>query len=104
MRIEFNDERMMILETRENNSVPWKDIDTVIAYKRDCWSHDQLRLDFATGENVITIVEDDEGFQELLTVLPRYLSGFPALESWCDDVIQPPLKPNATILYSRRKS
>jgi hypothetical protein len=78
----------------------WKNIRRVIAYKNDCFSIDQIRLEFfGKDELSLLVTEDMKDWGYLMEVLPRVLPGFPAEAQWFPMIAQPPFATNLTVLY-----
>jgi hypothetical protein len=68
--------------------VAWTDITRVIAYKRDCYAYDQIRVAIFTDADVATIdlSEDDGGYRVLTVALPAHLRGCMAFDVWFQQV------------------
>ena len=77
----------------------WEEINAVFAYKRDCFSVDQIRLILGDERNWVEVTEDDIGFKVLIRELPRRIPGFPSVDDWWDRVAQPPFETQWTELY-----
>ena len=54
--------------------IAWGDVRRVYAYKKDCFSVDQLRLIFMSDQDVVEFTEDDSGFPHLCALLNERLS------------------------------
>jgi hypothetical protein len=53
----------------------WDEVARVLAYKKDCFGVDQIRLEFVSVAGVsLLVTEDDAGFGELIDSLPQYLA------------------------------
>jgi len=74
----------------------------VAACKRNCFSVDQIRLviDFENGVST-EVTEGDEGYKELLLMLPKCLDSCPSEKDWWEKVAFPPFATNRTCLYRR---
>jgi hypothetical protein len=81
----------------------WEQITAVYAYKRDCWTVDQISLILGDDDRRtwIEVTEEDEGYQSLVGELPRHLPGCQAMAEWWPNVAFPPFETNKTNLYSR---
>jgi hypothetical protein len=80
----------------------WSDVTKVVAFKRDCFTVDNIRLAFEIdGELVVEIHEDMPGWTELLDALHGHLSGALPLEAWWAKVAFPPFELCLTTLYTR---
>ncbi len=76
---------------------------SVIAYKRDCLSVDQIRLLIeGTNDNrCVEVTEDDDGYKRLIEEMPVRLRGFPLPNEWWEKVALPPFELCRTQLYTR---
>jgi hypothetical protein len=81
----------------------WEEIAAVHAYKRDCFSVDQIRVALSDRSDRvrIDISEDDGGYQVLVEELPRRLAGCLRLDEWYQRVALPPFETQMTELYRR---
>jgi len=80
----------------------WSDVTQVVAFKRDCFTVDNMRLAFEIdGELVVEIHEDMAGWTDLLDALPGNLPGALPLEVWWAKVAFPPFELCLTKLYTR---
>jgi len=81
----------------------WDQIAAVYAYKRDCFTMDQIRLIIGNDELEIwiEIAEDDAGYADLVSYLPRHLPGCPSVESWLQSVALPSFETQWTKIYRR---
>jgi hypothetical protein len=82
--------------------VKWQDVNGAVAYKRDCYTVDQIRVGFTTEKGEIVVTEDMEGWEALIDVLPSYLPGTLNRADWWGKVAQPPFATNPTTLFSAR--
>jgi hypothetical protein len=82
----------------------WEQINAVFAYKRDCYTVDQIRLILGNDVELMCmeVTEHDLGFDVLIAELARRLPGFPNVYDWWDEVAQPPFETQWTELYRRR--
>ena len=78
----------------------WDDVREVIAFKKDCYVHDQIRMVFVTDEILYEVTESMPGWNALIEALPRCLPGAPAPSEWWARVAQPPFAPCVTKIYS----
>lgn len=86
----------------ERTHSKWAEIQTVHAFKRDCFGFDQINLQFEFEDGSATDVsENDEGYKEFLLALPACIPGFPAETEWWEKVAKPPFARNWTCLYRR---
>lgn len=102
--LSFDKDVLQVLSGDRDEQSPrisWADVNAVVAYKRDCYTVDQIRLAFSTPNVTIEISEDMNGWQVLLDSLPSLLAGFPSWSEWWPKVAQPPFETNATRLFSR---
>ena len=86
-----------------STQLEWQQITDVYAYKKDCFSMDQIRI--LLGDEVqrkwIEVTEHDEGYRELIAELPHHLPGCLSEEEWWRDVAMPPFETQWTQLYHR---
>jgi hypothetical protein len=108
-RLEINcdDSGVALVSVPPDNEPPlrlkWEQINAVFAYKRDCYTVDEIRL--ILGDDVdltwMEVTEDDVGFKVLIVELARRLPGFPNVYDWWDNVPQPPFETQWTELYRK---
>jgi hypothetical protein len=80
----------------------WEHVDAVYAYKRDCYTVDQIRLILRSNDqSSIEVTESDEGYQALIAEMERRLPGFPMFHEWWDKVAFPAFETNWTEIYRR---
>ena len=77
----------------------WNEIEKIVAYKVDLLTIDDIRLDIDFPEFVVTISEDDPGFELFLKKMKEALPGI--LENWYEKVVQPPFAANPTIIFNK---
>src|SRR6266478_5230561 len=53
--------------------IAWQDITDIIAYKKDCFTVDQIRLEIRSKEQSIACTEDDQDLTELTSAIATYL-------------------------------
>jgi hypothetical protein len=83
--------------------ITWNDVEKICAYKKDCYTIDQIRMEIysVNPEVDILITEDTLGFDEFQKEL---LQHFPSISAdWIGKIIQPPFATNLTFLYDRNK-
>ncbi len=81
----------------------WDEVESVSAYKKDCFAIDQLRLVFKAAQGVIEITEDIEGWDRLVEALPGYLPGMLAKAEWWGPLVQP-ARPEDQPVYRARST
>ena len=81
----------------------WDEITSVYAYKRDCFTVDQIRLLIANDDMrlYVEVTEDDSCFHGLISNLPCYLPGCPSIDHWFMSVALPPFETRWTTVYCR---
>jgi hypothetical protein len=79
----------------------WDEIDAVLAYKRDCFSIDQIRVALIDRNGMVRmdISEEDGGYRALIEELPRRLAGCLTQDQWFQRVAIPAFETNMTELY-----
>jgi hypothetical protein len=88
----------------DKEEVQWRDVHWAVAYKKDCLTVDQIRLEFVTNEDGregILVTEEMEGWEALIDALPTYLPGALDKSDWWKRVALPPFATNWTTLYTR---
>lgn len=83
-------------------SLDWKEVNGVVAYKRDLINVDLIRIGFATANGTLEIDEEMEGWNELVDTLPARLPGTRSRADWWDEVAHPAFAANPTVLFSAR--
>jgi hypothetical protein len=80
----------------------WAATRQVFAYKKDCYSVDQIRLEFlADGQESLVVTESVACWRELVSHLPTLLPNLSAYDTWFRKVGTPPFEMNLTRLYER---
>ena len=82
-------------------SLEWKEVETVIAYKRDVFAHDLICLALVTRRGTIQVHEEMQGWSKLIDQLPSVLPGTLAPLGWWERVAFPAFAPNPTTLFKR---
>jgi hypothetical protein len=94
--------RLDVDGTVSTEHATWDEISGAIAYKRDCYAYDQIRIELMTGNGSVLATEGMEGWLSLLETLPAYLPEMPPKSEWWAKVAFPPFATNMTMLFSRR--
>jgi hypothetical protein len=81
--------------------ITWAEVVEVVAYKRDCFSVDQMCVALVGHEDVLEVSEGMNGWNELLDSFAEYLPGCRSKDTWYPEVMRPPFKENRTIIFSR---
>ncbi len=82
-------------------SLEWRDVNAVLAYKRDLYTVDLICLGFVAVSGTIEVHEEMRGWSELLELLPSRLPGVPPSSEWWERVAKPPFASSVTKLYER---
>lgn len=80
---------------------PWQDIIEIAAYKVDLLTVDDLRLDIAFADTVLTISEDLAGFPIFIENLHKNIPDIDA--NWETKVLKPPFETNYSVIYRKHK-
>lgn len=80
-------------------SIPWAEIRKVVAFKRDCYTVDSIRMLLVTEAGVAEIGEEMAGWDAWTSALPERLAGAKRFEEWFFEVAFPAFEENATLLY-----
>jgi len=77
----------------------WDKVDEIQTYKHDNFVTDEICLAFVIGDRLFEVSEEDQGFKQIMEVLP---DRFPGLsESWYLDVMEPAFASNHRVLWQR---
>lgn len=90
-----------IVGSSDSTSVQWREITTVLAYKRDLFAFDLICLAFSTPEGTVKIDEQMQGWSELVEELPSRLPGTPTVSDWWERVAKPRSATCMTKLFER---
>lgn len=92
--VQFNDSCIKQMGSVSPGELEWHQITEVYAFKKDCFTTDQIRilLGDCRQRRWIEATEDEDGFQELIAELPRRLPGCLSEEEWWRDVALPPFE------------
>jgi hypothetical protein len=85
----------------QTTSMQWKDVQRVVAFKRDLIFCDMIVMRFIAADNAIEINEEAEGWEGLLQALPSCLPGALSTQAVFDAVALPAFATNATDVYNR---
>ena len=77
----------------------WNEVFSIVAYKRDFLTEDQICIRFQCGDAVHEVNEDMEGFDSLTSMLPEVFPDI--LPEWREAVVQPAFAPQVTLLWKR---
>jgi hypothetical protein len=88
--------------TAHNAGIEWREINGVVAFKRDLLTTDLICLRFTNGEWNVEINEEMSGWTALIDALPTYLPGTLAPSDWWDRVSHPAFAANPVVLFSSR--
>jgi hypothetical protein len=85
---------------RETNSVAWKDLRQVIAYKIDVFGYDIIAIRFVTSESgsCVEAREEDGGYKQVVKLMETHLPGI--LEDWWSKVAFPAFATNWTVIWT----
>ncbi|MGD0547185.1 MAG: hypothetical protein ABR991_05085 [Terracidiphilus sp.] len=86
----------------DKDEVKWRDVNWAAAYKKDCWSVDQIRIEVFADKGGIIVTENMEGWEAMIDALPSHLPGSMKRTDWWEKVVQPPFATNWTTLYTRK--
>ena len=79
--------------------IRWPEIQRIVAFKRDCYTVDSIRMLIVTSAGVVEIGEDVPGWDDWTAALPERLPGAKRFEEWFFAVAFPAFAENATVLY-----
>lgn len=81
---------------------PWTDVRSVVAFKVDLLTYDEIRLRFIrSSDNGFEISEHAKGWSELTEALPQHLPGCKAFSEWLWTVAEPAFARNETLIFRR---
>jgi hypothetical protein len=86
----------------DRGSGKWNDVNSAVAYKRNCLTVDLICLGFVTAESAVVIHEEMEGWEDLIDALPTYLPGTPDHAKWWAKVAFPAFVTNETTLFTAK--
>jgi len=84
--------------------IKWKEITTIIAFKKDCFSCDLICLAIADNLTVVEINEEDAGWDAFIQAAQKNLPGLVPAHNWWPVVAQPPFATNSTTIYQKDQS
>jgi hypothetical protein len=98
----YTEDGFIIKFKTHDRSIKWSDIETIIAYKRDLMTTDQICFDlFYQNSLSSTISEDTEGWSQFVN---RMQEAFPQIDKdWWGKIIHPAFKTNMTLLYDKQR-
>ena len=101
--VSFDNVGLTLIHPKAMVQLNWQQIGAVYAYKRDCWTVDQICVALVdeTRQISIDVGEDDKGYPELIAHLPDHLPGCLAVVEWWFGVAFPPFETQLTRLYTR---
>jgi hypothetical protein len=101
--VRFDDSGIAQITSASHTQLTWPQTTEVYAYKRDCFGIDQIRavLGNETLRTWIYVGENDDGYEELIATLPRYVPGCTVAEEWWQRVAIPPFEAQWMALYKR---
>ena len=88
----------------QEQRVPLAGVRKVVAFKRDCYTVDSIRMLLVTDAGVVEISEEMSGWDAWTAALPDRLSGAKRFEEWFLEVAFPAFEEQATLLYDASSS
>ncbi len=79
--------------------IPFAEVRKVVAFKRDCYTVDSIRMLLETDAGVVEIGEEMAGWEAWTAALPERLAGAKRFEEWFFEVAFPAFEENATIVF-----
>lgn len=87
-----------------STDIIWTEVASILAYRRDCFAVDQIRLYInLSDKTAIELTEDMQGWEDLLKKLSEYLPGCKQADEWWAAVAFPAFDANVTSLYEREE-
>jgi hypothetical protein len=80
-------------------TVEWRDVTTVVAFKRDLFTYDLLCVEIVTPTDRLELDEEMDGWANMLEELPVYLPGTLETSQWWNNVVHPAFVTNPTPLF-----
>ena len=79
----------------------WSDVREVAAFKRDCWVHDLLMVQFQCADGAtLKVHEEMYGFESAMRSLPNFLVGCRPYDDWWHPVVVPAFATNWTVIWT----
>jgi hypothetical protein len=103
--IRLNDDGVALISSgprgKEKFRMKWEDIKKVLAYKKDGFAFDQIRILLGNDEEpqYIEVTEHMDGFEALVNELPIRFPGCPQFKEWYEDVALPPFETKWMQIY-----
>lgn len=88
----------------QEQRIPFTGVRKVVAFKRDCYTVDSIRMLLVTDAGVVEISEEMSGWDAWTAALPDRLSGAKRFEEWFFEVAFPAFEEQATLLYDASSS
>lgn len=82
--------------------IKWNDIESLIAYKTDLMTVDEICIDITYNDRQFTITEETQGWYQFGEKIKTVFKNIP--KDWDIDIVQPPFVRNQIVLYQRRRS
>jgi hypothetical protein len=83
--------------------IRWKDVERVYAYKKDCVTVDQIRMELLDHEGKgVVFTEEMPGWEAVVKALPLRLPACLRSDEWFRIVAVSAFKQNMTLLYERK--
>jgi hypothetical protein len=86
----------------DKEEAQWLEVDAAYVHKQSCYTVDQIRIEFTTGEGEVLATESMEGWEAFIDALPTYLPGALVKADWWDKVVLPSFATNWTTFFTRR--
>jgi hypothetical protein len=78
--------------------IAWQDITDIVAYKKDCFTVDQVRLEIRSKEHNVLCTEDDQNLTELTSAIATYLPNIKP-DWYLVVALSPAFEPTFTRIY-----
>lgn len=107
--VEANDTYLQIRGGKSIETVFWRDVQTVHAFKRDVLVYDLICLLITLRGSLNELVatelnEEMDGYKDVVASFPQHLIGCVPVESWFSAVAFPPFERNMTKIYDRTEA
>ena len=83
-----------------NLNIPWSDIDSIFAYKKDLLTTDSICLNIVYYNDSLTICEETDGWYQFILRLKNVFNTIP--ENWELEIARPAFEKKLTLLYDRK--
>ena len=93
----YSSDGFSYLSFGEPVKIKWLDIESIIAYKEDLVTVDEIRMTIVYNNLQLSVTEETPGWEKFILKIKSIFPGIPP--NWDLEIVQPPFATNEIVLY-----